>query len=60
MENADIKAFACGDKDLDDFLTTYEVGYYEKMNLGKTWLAYYEHELVAYFTISMDSLRREL
>ena len=59
MENADIKAFACGNQDLDDFLTTNEVRYYERMNLGKTWLVYYEHELVAYFTISMDSLRRE-
>lgn len=59
VENADVKNFTCGDKDLDDFLTTDEVEFYERENLGTTFLVYYEHELVAYFTISMDSLRRE-
>jgi len=59
VENADVKNFTCGNKDLDDFLTTDEVEFYEKENLGKTFLVYYEHELVAYFTMSMDSLRRE-
>ncbi len=59
VENADVKNFRCGHKDLDDFLTTNEVALYERENLGKTTLAYYNYELVAYFTVSMDSLRRE-
>lgn len=59
VENQEIKTFTCGNKDLDEFLTTTEVEYYEKQNLGKTYLGYYNHELVAYFTISMSSLARE-
>ncbi|MFQ5883787.1 MAG: GNAT family N-acetyltransferase [Thermoplasmata archaeon] len=60
VENLDVRSFSCGNKDLDEFLTTDEVEFYQKENLGKTFLMYYEHELVAYFTISMDSLRRPL
>ena len=30
VENADVKNFTCGNKDLDDFLTTDEVEFYEK------------------------------
>ncbi len=59
VENADVRNFTCGDPALDEFLTTDEVELYEKEKLGRTFLVYYEHELVAYFTISMDSLRRE-
>lgn len=60
VENQDVKTFNCGNKDLDDFLTTDEVDFYQKENLGKTLLVYYDHKLAAYFTISMDSLRRPL
>lgn len=56
-ETRDVKAFTCGDKDLDDFLTTAEVTTYESQGLGRTYLAYYDGTLVGYFTISNDSLR---
>ena len=44
---------------MDDFLTTDEVQAYETQGLGRTYLAYYEGHLVAYFTVSDDSLRVE-
>lgn len=58
-ENADVKAFDCGNKELNDFLTTREVVNYERERLGKTYLVYWQAtgELVAYFTISNDGLR---
>ena len=58
-ENLDVKSFSCGNKELDEFLTTEEVQAYEAQGLGRTYLAYYEGHLVAYFTISNDSLRFE-
>src|SRR6266545_4624989 len=58
-ENLDVKSFSCGHKALDDFLTTDEVKAYEEMGYGRTHLVYYSGKLVAYFTISNDSLRYE-
>ena len=58
-ETADVREFDCDCRELKDFLTTTEVADYEKKNLGKTYLVYWQPEgaLVAYFTISSDSLR---
>lgn len=58
-ENQDVRKFTCGNKDLDDFLTTDEVTNYEKEGLGKTYLVYHKENLVAYYTVSNDSLRWE-
>ncbi|UCG71034.1 MAG: GNAT family N-acetyltransferase [Thermoplasmata archaeon] len=55
----DVKSFDCGNKDLNDFLCTDEVENYEKEQLGKTTLVYYNGELVAYYTISNDLLRMD-
>lgn len=54
-----VRNFSCGNKDLDDFLNTEEVDNYEAQNFGKTYLVFYKGDLVAYFTISFDGLRRE-
>jgi GNAT superfamily N-acetyltransferase len=56
-ETLDVKSFICGTKELDDFLTTDEVKSYEEKGYGRTHLVYYLGHLVAYFTISNDSLR---
>lgn len=58
-ENADVHAFDCGNKDLNDFLTTAEVANYEREKFGKTYLVYWQESgaLVAYFTIANESLR---
>lgn len=60
-ENLEVRTFDCGDKDLNDFLTTKEVAKYEREGLGKTHLVYWQPEgkLVGYFTISNESLRLE-
>lgn len=54
-----VKSFSCGDSDLDFFLTSDEVNEYQKRGLGRTKLIYYQGDLVAYVTTSMDSLRIE-
>lgn len=54
-----VKSFDCGNKDLNDFLCTDEVGKYESEYLGKTTLVYYDGELIAYYTVSNDLLRKE-
>jgi GNAT superfamily N-acetyltransferase len=61
LENADVHAFDCGNKDLNDFLTTEEVGKFEREKLGKTHLVYWQPQgrLLGYFTISSESLRIE-
>ena len=41
-ENADVRAFDCGNKELNDFLTTREVANYEREKLGKTYLVYWQ------------------
>ena len=60
-ENLNVKSFDCGDRDLNDFLSTDEVAKYEAEGLGKTHLVYWQPEgkLVAFFTISNESLRLE-
>jgi len=58
-ENQDVLRFTCGNRDLDEFLTTEEVKRYEVQGLGKTYLVYLEGHLVAYFTVCNDSLRVE-
>jgi predicted GNAT family N-acyltransferase len=60
-ENADVRAFDCGNRDLNDFLTTEEVARYEAEKLGNTYLVYWQPEghLAGYFTISSESLRFE-
>lgn len=60
-ENADVRKFDCGNKDLNDFLTTEEVGRYEREKLGNTHLVYWQDagQLLGYFTISSESLRIE-
>jgi GNAT superfamily N-acetyltransferase len=60
-ENADVRAFDCGNKDLNEFLTTEQVRNYESYLLGKTYLVYWQEggRLVAYFTVSSQSLRIE-
>lgn len=59
LETRKVQSFDCGNKDLNDFLNTEEVAKYEKEGLGRTYLVYYDGELVAYFTVSFDSLRVE-
>jgi len=58
-ENQDVKNFTCGNRDLDEFLTTAEVMRYEAQGFGWTYLVYYQGGLVAYFTICNDGLRVE-
>lgn len=60
-ENADVRAFDCGNRDLNDFLTTEEVGKFEREKLGNTHLVYWQSggKLLGYFTISSESLRIE-
>jgi hypothetical protein len=60
-ETADVHGFDCGNKELNDFLTTEEVANYEKEMLGTTYLVYWIQGgiLVAYFTIASQSLSIE-
>ena len=60
-ENADVRSFDCGNRELNDFLTTDEVSRYEEARLGNTYLVYLQGagELLGYFTISNESLRIE-
>jgi GNAT superfamily N-acetyltransferase len=58
-ENKKVRNFNSGSKDLDEFLNTDEVREYERQNLGKTTLVFYEGDLVGYFTICVDGLRLE-
>ncbi len=59
VETRNVQTFDCGNKDLNDFLCTEEVSRYEKEGLGRTYLVYYQGDLVSYFTVSLDSLRVE-
>jgi GNAT superfamily N-acetyltransferase len=58
-DRGQVRQFTCGDPNLDEFLCTQEVEEYERENLGHTFLVFYNGELVAYYTISMDGLRLE-
>src|SRR6266571_3287536 len=59
LETRKVQSFDSGNKDLDDFLNTEEVTRYEEEGFGRTYLVYYQGEVVAYFTVSFDSLRVE-
>jgi len=54
-----VVGFRCGDDALDKFLTTHEVVAFEEAGLGRTYLTFYDGILVAYHTLSNDSLRIE-
>jgi GNAT superfamily N-acetyltransferase len=58
-ENNQVRTFNSGSTALDEFLNTDEVREYERQNLGKTTLVFYDGHLVAYFTICVDGLRLE-
>ena len=55
-ENSEVRGFDCGNPDLNDFLSTEEVHEYDRLNLGRTTLVYYDNKLVAYYTVSVDGL----
>ncbi len=55
--NMAVEHFDCGSPPLNDFLNTREVHEYDKQNLGRTTLVYYENKFVAYYTTSADSLQ---
>lgn len=58
-ETETVHAFDCGNKDLNDFLSTEEVRKYEQEQVGKTYLVFFRGELAAYFTVSQGGLRVE-
>lgn len=51
-----VREFDSGNPDLDSFLCTEEVAEYDRQNLGRTTLVYYESQLVAFFTVCVDGL----
>ncbi|HLA82585.1 MAG TPA: GNAT family N-acetyltransferase [Thermoleophilia bacterium] len=59
VETRKVESFDCGNSDLNDFLCTEEVSEYEAEGLGRTYLVYYQGDLVGYFTVTNDSLRVE-
>ena len=58
-ETTIIKPFCSGDDDLDEFLMTEAVGYY-KHRLAVTYIIETSTNTVAYFTLSNDSIRRDV
>jgi GNAT superfamily N-acetyltransferase len=54
-----LEHFCCTRTELDFFIRSDEVSKYEVQNFGKTKLVYYQGDVVAYFTTSTDSLKRE-
>lgn len=59
LETQRVRSFDCGNPDLNDFLNTEEVERYEAEGLGRTYLVFYDGQVIAYFTISADGLRVE-
>jgi len=59
VETRKVKDFDCGNRDLNEFLSTDEVRRYDREGLGKTHLVYCRGELVAYFTTCLSELRWE-
>lgn len=51
-----VREFDSGNPDLDSFLCTEEVAEYDRQNLGRTILVYYEGDLVGFFTVCVDGL----
>ncbi len=58
-ETQEVRNFSCGIRELDEFLTTDQVKRYERDDLGRTTLVFYEGTLVAYFTISNAGIYTE-
>jgi len=58
-ENSEVWQFDSGTPDLDEFLCTDEVREYDRQNLGRTFLVYYQGHLVGYYTTLVDGLRIE-
>ncbi|MBU4032374.1 MAG: GNAT family N-acetyltransferase [Candidatus Thermoplasmatota archaeon] len=58
-DTKNILGFDCGNKELNDFLCTEEVRKFNEEHLGRTTLVFYSGELVAYYTLSNSSLRKE-
>jgi GNAT superfamily N-acetyltransferase len=54
-----LSGFSCGNKNLDEFLISREVQEFEDAGLGRTFLVFFEGDLVAYYTLSNASLRTE-
>jgi GNAT superfamily N-acetyltransferase len=52
-----VRDFDSGEPDLDQFLCSEEVAEYDRQNLGRTTLVYYEGDLVAFFTVCVDGLK---
>ena len=51
--------FDCGERSLNEFLCSEEVRNYEDQLLGRTFLVFYRGDIVAYYTVSTGSLRKE-
>jgi GNAT superfamily N-acetyltransferase len=56
---AAVRLFKSRSADLDDFIQSTDVEDYEEDGFGKSYLVYFESDLVAYFTICNDGLRFE-
>lgn len=59
MDSRKTSEFDCDEPLLNDFLCTEEVKNYEEQLLGRTFLVFYRGNLVAYYTVSTGSLRKE-
>jgi GNAT superfamily N-acetyltransferase len=59
MDSKKTTEFDCGEPLLNDFLCSEEVKNYEDQLLGRTFLVFYRGSLVAYYTVSTGSLRKE-
>ena len=58
-EGQPVGPFDCGNADLNHFLTTEEVVWYERERVGRTYLVLFKGDLAAYFTVSQGGLRTE-
>ena len=56
---AAVRNFRSRSADLDEFIQSSDVEDYEADGFGRTYLVYYDADLVAYFTICNDGLRFE-
>jgi GNAT superfamily N-acetyltransferase len=59
VESVAVLSFACGDPNLDRFIMTEEAAAFEEAGLGRSYLVFHDGTLVAYYTLSNDSLRIE-
>lgn len=58
-EDMEISKFDSGTPDLDEFICTDQVREYDRQNLGRTFVVFYESRLVGYYTLLVDGLRLE-